>query len=451
VRVIETISKRRGIIAIHGVGTGKTLTATIAMHCYLQSYPKNRVFIVTPASLLANFRKGIMEYGGNPNDPRIKYYTFDAFARAKSACRGGPHMLIVDEAHNIRTSIYDGGGIKSKALTKCAKHAHRVILMTATPLVNSVHDIGNLVAMVDGVEPPKSSELDAIFSSKSATDMYLRNKISIYIPRSRRNFPETRNSDILIPMSSEYERAYEKLESALVDEYKKKYGDRELSQAFYSGLRQSNNSIDRRTSPKVDWILDYLRKNTKKPQARPMMPVIRGMPMKVVIYSAFIDYGSALIGSALDKVGIKYIHIDGALSKDKRALAVAAYNTDQVNVLLISRAGAEGLDLKHTTTVIHFEPAWNETVARQVTGRGVRYKSHADLNPTQQVVDNFRLHLVKRAEHKKYKRVEDVDPTQGKVSMSVDIYIAAFSRAKQIELDHTIKSWKKYSIERNQL
>ena len=57
-----------------------------------------------------------------------------------------------------------------------------------------------------------------------------------------------------------------------------------------------------------------------------------------------------------------------------------------LKVLLISGAGAEGLDLKGTQLVQIMEPHWNEARIKQVIGRGVRHQSHAHLPPEYQKV-----------------------------------------------------------------
>ena len=66
-------------------------------------------------------------------------------------------ILVVDGAHNLRTKVtYDRrtGKVKqgklSATMLKCAAKAFKVIVLTATPVVNEPYDIANLIAMVDG-------------------------------------------------------------------------------------------------------------------------------------------------------------------------------------------------------------------------------------------------------------------------------------------------------------
>ena len=62
----------------------------------------------------------------------------------------------------------------------------------------------------------------------------------------------------------------------------------------------------------------------------------------------------------------------------------------EIKVLLISAAGAEGLDLKNVRQIHLMEPYWNEVRMRQVIGRGIRLNSHADLPDEDRDVTVFR-------------------------------------------------------------
>ena len=54
-------------------------------------------------------------------------------------------------------------------------------------------------------------------------------------------------------------------------------------------------------------------------------------------------------------------------------------NGEKVKVIVISRAGSEGLDFKNIRQVHILEPWFNLNRADQIIGRGVRNKSHCDL------------------------------------------------------------------------
>ena len=77
-------------------------------------------------------------------------------------------------------------------------------------------------------------------------------------------------------------------------------------------------------------------------------------------------------------------------------------------ILMITKAGAEGLDLKSVRQVHVLEPFWNEVRVQQVLGRGSRNHSHSYLEPAEQNVENFVYKAVIK------KRGMDMDKLQTK-------------------------------------
>lgn len=55
-------------------------------------------------------------------------------------------------------------------------------------------------------------------------------------------------------------------------------------------------------------------------------------------------------------------------------------------VLIITKAGTEGVNLKRVSDVIFFDQVWTQSEYDQIVGRGIRYMSHSMLPPEKQVV-----------------------------------------------------------------
>ena len=128
----------------------------------------------------------------------------------------------------------------------------------------------------------------------------------------------------------------------------------------------------------------------------------------VLIYSNYIDGGCVPMALALEEAGItrygntnslfktppvsnfkvngenaKYIMITGDKELSPRtetelAAATSSLNTngEKVKVVIISRAGSEGLDFKNIRQIHILEPWYNLNRIDQILGRGVRNKSH---------------------------------------------------------------------------
>ena len=443
IRVVSFLNRpeQRGLLAIHDVGTGKTLTAVTASQCFLRQSPNHKVIVVTPVSLQENFKKEIRNYGANPLDIRYQFYTIQGFRNALVAKRIHQleeTFLILDEAHNIRTDQELGDGLEedeknvpligvyANALIETAKHCKKVLLLTATPLVNNPMDIVNLIAMVNGEDP--------VSSYREFTQMNLANyllcKTSVYKPSEdyyKQHYPASNEIDVYIEMGKAYLARYTQMEN------KAEPNER----AFYNGIRRMSNVIDEIVSPKIDWMMNMLRRT--------------GPDEKFVVFSHFIKCGVNLLKTKLTEEGLPFREITGSISKEKRAEAVTLYNNNQLKVLIISKAGGEGLDLKNTTGVILMEPAWNEAANRQIIGRAVRFKSHVNLPQHKQKVDIYRLFLIKPKE-KPY--LNDImtqfwvtNRVELNTKLSIDLHMRNSSLLKQVEIDQFMNFISQYSIE----
>jgi superfamily II DNA or RNA helicase len=437
-RVVSFLSENRGIIAIHDVGTGKTLTAVTAGQCFLNESPNHKVIVVTPVSLQKNFIQTLEKYGVSGQDKkRFKFYTIQGFYTAyknKLVKDEEESMLILDEAHNIRTNQgeFDGledpiqnkeVGVYAKALISLGKHVKRVLLLTATPMVNLPADMINLIAIVNGEKEITSKEFYTLEFKK-----WLMKKISIYVPSPeffKDKFPRSTYHDVFLTMPPPYYRAYMRVETVPT----------ESEMAFYNGLRQVSNSLDGQNSPKVEWIMNHILKSGKN--------------HKFVVFSHYLKSGLELVMKNLKDADIPFLYINGSLSKEKRDYAVSEYNSNKIKVLLISKAGGEGLDLKNTTGIILMNPSWNESANKQIIGRGVRLESHHSLPLKSRHVDIYKLFMIKPEEKKDVKKIcDDLDIKNKTKLLSVDLYMRNVAMLKEAEINKFYDFMKRFSIEK---
>jgi superfamily II DNA or RNA helicase len=442
--VVKHLNDHRGLLAIHSTGAGKTLTSVAASQCYLDKHPNRKVIVVTPVSLQENFKKEMIAYGAEIDD-RYEFYTIQGFVTKDVMCRKS--MLIIDEVHNLRTEIRKSRsgkltGAYAQALVDCAKKADRVLLLTATPIVNGLHDLANPMAMIDGKKPMTKSEFQKIFAEGSnSLANYMEGKISMYKPDEKataKYYPRSNKNDIFIPMSSMFEKSYDDLQNLELDKLPAALGDGDLA-AFFNGVRRGINSLDLCESPKVEWIMKHISKSNRED--------------KYVIFSHFIDCGLQLLINQLNLHDISFERIDGSLSMKKRKEIVDKYNSNQIKVLLISKAGGEGLDLKETRNIIIMEPAWNEAAHEQIIGRGIRFMSHYHLPEERQIVDVYRLFLVRRDEYKNIDELKNVDfrthikENPGMSFPSIDIFLRNMAIVKKKKIDRILDRIRPYSIE----
>lgn len=412
-------SDARGSVVFHGTGTGKTLTAVVSSYAFLRYNPNSEVFVITPSATLQNFIFGMVQWGLDIRDKRYRFFTYDRYFRDKPPCDGS--MLIIDEAHNFRTEIKEilkgyvdketGEKLSRTSFTNvkgrtilenCAKVAKKVLLLTATPFVNEIYDIENLKAMAEGNDPKTKDTFLSIVSSNAMRKDYFRCLISKFELPVSADFPEKRESIVPIYMDKKFLDEYNKIEQS----------PNNRVTAFFNGVRRITNSYDSVNNIKIKWIIDKIKKGGKS-----------------VIFSVFLDTGVLLLKSKLNEAGINYAEITGKqnatmkeISKNRfnhfipdsesynkkiMALGLRDGRLYNVDVLLITKASAEGVDLIGTKNMILMDGAWNEATIQQIVARAVRYKSHSHLPKNERYVNIYRMILLKPTDETTMKKIEN--------------------------------------------
>lgn len=419
-KVAEFLQRHRGVIAVHGLGTGKTLTAITSSQCFLDANPTKKVIVISPASLIANFKKGMEEFGGITNPDKYEFYSFDSFLKMQNVpttCKG--NMLIVDEAHNLRTEIKELSGKKTAKVLACSKTSAKVLLLTATPVVNSLMDLVPLISMVTGKDYEKIRSIvsDAVNGHPEGLRRIAKCIISVYSKGEQDpNYPKRINKPIYLTMHGEFLKKYEKLERKEIPE------DVSNPSIFYAGFRTRLLGLE--DSEKIKFAVKKAADFA-----------IKGK--KTVIYSNFSEKGITNVVQKLNETEHKDVIgiVSGDVSLKRRKDIVKAYNEDKIKILLITKAGGEGLDLKNTAAIFILDPPWNEAAQEQAIGRAIRYKSHINLPPSQRKVYVYTIYSVKPNEG---------DPG---VKPSVDLVLKKLIDKKHKMTNDTMEFLRSISIE----
>ncbi len=403
----------KGIIVRHSLGSGKTITSIATSEALMKDHPDWKALIIVSASLVDNVKKELKKMGVDRR--RYTIITRDKFLKIRAAdCR--KRILIVDEAHNLKNLQ----GKMHKAVARCAVMAPKVILLTGTPIQNYPSDIAALVNMVSPqdvfLDP---NQFDADYGQdglrqKKKLLRHLQCKISMYdTPVDSRDFPQLAFKNVMLTMSPEYCQEYEdredlKLTAGLQREMMLR--GQEITEpssslkTFLNGPRRWCNHLNEE-SPKIDALVGNV-----------LTAVQRGD--KVLIYSEFLRSGLHIVAAKLEALGIPFGVFSGEMSMSKRRKVVKQYNKGKLQVLLLSKAGGEGLDLKNTDEVHLLEPYWNDAVMSQVIGRARRYKSHENhRHPGPHTVTVFRYFM------------EKCDNSRNE-TLSADMYLKAMAEAK---------------------
>lgn len=159
----------KGVILADEVGLGKTIEAGLVI-AQRWAERKRRILIVVPANLRKQWHQELQDkfslqalileaksYKQQRKDGQkhpfdqssrviICSYQF-AKSKADDLQRVPWDLVVMDEAHRLR-NVYKPGNVIGKALKEALAHAPKVLL-TATPLQNSLLELYGLVSMVD--------------------------------------------------------------------------------------------------------------------------------------------------------------------------------------------------------------------------------------------------------------------------------------------------------------
>ena len=92
---------------------------------------------------------------------------------------------------------------------------------------------------------------------------------------------------------------------------------------------------------------------------------------------------------------LTYAIISGEVSQESRDKIIKVFNSPEnargelIKVLLVSKTGAEGLDLKNIRETHQVEPYWDKARDDQFIARAVRLNSHEDLPPEDRNVQPY--------------------------------------------------------------
>jgi len=414
IKVVEYLNENRGVIAVHSVGSGKTLTAVTASQCFLDRYPDRYVVVVSPVTLIDNYKKEMEKYGISKDNQKYKFFSFEKFQRltqkktVQDIC--GKNFLIVDEAHILRTVVDEFTGKKSRAVLECARNAEKVLLLTATPFVNNSYDLENLISMVKGKMPMSENNWNTTITSKNKFLEYAEGCFSYHkASKLEKEFPEKIIHERIISMDEKFFEQYRQIE-LFNEKFLKRYliyGDPFV---FLQGVRTGLLKLP--DSAKINWAVKNVKEWLLKKQ-------------KTVVFSNFVEAGIKKLEEQLkDKVGMvkystsstsnvsnvnSYTVISGGVNIKKRKEIIDKFNDDKIDLLILSGAGGVGIDLKGVRNMVILDVPWNKANLNQIIGRAIRFQSHVHLPVDERKVDVWILYTRKPSKHTKKDTVPSAD------------------------------------------
>jgi adenine-specific DNA-methyltransferase len=235
----------RGALLADEVGLGKTIEAGLVL-AQRWAERKRRILIIVPANLRKQWHQELSEkfflpcriLEAKPYNEAIKrgvFRPFDApdavvicsyqFARSKAADVATTpwDLVVIDEAHRLR-NVYKPTNVIANTLKRALDGRHK-LLLTATPLQNSLLELFGLVSIIDDHSFGDLKSFREQFANLSQKQVFetlqarlrpichrtLRRQVTAYVPFTKRHplveeFTPDEREDRLYDLVSEYLR-----------------------------------------------------------------------------------------------------------------------------------------------------------------------------------------------------------------------------------------------------
>ncbi|QXW30914.1 DEAD/DEAH box helicase family protein [Aeromonas sanarellii] len=239
----------RGVILADEVGLGKTIEAGLVIS-QRWAERRRRILIIVPANLRKQWHQelqdkfslqGIILEAKNYNTirkqgcqnpflmasgPVICSYQF-AKVKADDVKGVNWDLVVLDEAHRLR-NVYKTSNVIAKALKEALAHVHSKVLLTATPLQNSLLELYGLVSIIDDRVFGDIDSFRSQFTAQPREQAFaaLRTRLAPVCKRTLR-----RQVQQYVPYTAR---------KAIVEEFTPSTEERELSSLVADYLRRPN-------------------------------------------------------------------------------------------------------------------------------------------------------------------------------------------------------------------
>jgi SNF2 family DNA or RNA helicase len=435
-RMISKMVDNGGVmVAAHGVGTGKTVASIAAFDRLRRFGMAKKMLVVAPAGLRKNYADSVNKFStfstqvmGPKGDKGSVYYdaidpsksvtvvSYEMFRQAPERIMEatGADMLLLDEYHKVR----DPGGTTYRAAVKARAYAPNFLGLTGSITNNDPSEVVTLANLAAGRVLMRPSQFNSAFKQtrkvgRNGKIVTLRN-----VPQIKKMFgryvdflttedvggdmPRKKVEEVTVPMSKEQQGIYDyalqsagpvlasKIRQNLPMDYK------EAAQAFtiIMKARQAANSVG------------PFKANTTPGQAAEQTPKVRKLlddtvdhlgktpDGQVVLYSNLIHGGVDTLVAGLRLRGIdpavfvgKDREIEGTkITGDLRDQGVSDFLAGKKKAIVLSSAGAEGLDLRNSTMFQSLDGHFNPERTRQAEARVRRLGGLSHRPPEQREV-----------------------------------------------------------------
>ena len=369
------------------VGLGKTIEAGLILKELLVRQLVHKVLILVPASLVSQWVQELNEKFYIQTIPYRKHFDWeqsDIVITSLDTAKRSPHrekilqqsydLIIVDEAHKLKNEqTINYQFVRKIKKTYC-------LLLTATPIQNSLKEIFNLVSIL---RPGLLGNYES-FSKSFGTNRhelmnneYLKQLIKKVMVRNTRkktkmNPVERQIKTINLNFTKEEEQFYKKLQGmkAVFPNLLGTTLQREICssrEACYLTLQKLHEKHRQLKQP-IKSLMNQIEQLPHHKKAKKLVELIKNIGNEKIVI--FTEYRATqfYLKSYLAMNNIVAVPFRGGFKRSKKDWMRQLFE-NQAQVMIATEAGGEGINLQFCHHLINYDLPWNPMRLEQRIGR----------------------------------------------------------------------------------
>lgn len=393
-KVIEEMNGKA--ILADEVGLGKTIEAGLILKEYMIRGLVKKVLILVPASLVTQWCNELMHkffipvisfkknYRWNDND--IIVTSIDTAKREnnrKDILEIDYDLVIIDEAHKLKNSK-----TKNYEFVQLLKKKY-CLLLTATPIQNKIEEIFNLVSLLKPGHLGNKSSFEEYYQAKNRHlkhDEHLTTLLNKVMVRNRRTdtgieWTKRHIHSVFIHFNPEEKKLYKlidnwKRESSSFSKLTYKREACSSRESVYFSIKKMMEQEQQDSH--IPLLMDAIHQITTNSKAEKVLEIIKKIDGKVIIFTEF-RATQMFLQWYLSQHGIFSVPFRGGFKQGKKDWMKEVFK-NQVQVLIATEAGGEGINLQFCSHMINYDLPWNPMRLEQRIGRIHRLGQEEDVH-----------------------------------------------------------------------
>ncbi|MDF2854844.1 MAG: ATP-dependent helicase [Neobacillus sp.] len=402
-QVIENMNGKA--ILADEVGLGKTIEAGLILKEYMIRGLVKKVLILVPASLVTQWAIELNSKFFIPAISQRKSYVWeqcDVVVSSIDTAKRDPHreiiykqnydLIIIDEAHKLKNNKTKNYEFVQNLKKKFC------LLLTATPIQNRIEEIFNLVSLLK----PGHLGSETTFYEKYKRDArslnddeHLKELVNKVMIRNRRadtgiEWTKRHVETIPIEFTPQEKELYEAITAlksetnwAQASAFSVMTLQREACSSRESVFYTLKNMLQRKEEPtqefqeQIQYLITKVEAVQSNSKAEKALELIKSIDDKVIIFTEY-RATQMYLQWFLKQHGISSVPFRGGFKRGKKDWMRELFQK-QIQVLIATEAGGEGINLQFCNHIINFDLPWNPMKLEQRIGRIHRLGQEKDV------------------------------------------------------------------------